>query len=591
MPKAKPRPKIKRTKLQPGEQVLRIPLGLLDPSATNRPNRSGFDAKSIGELAESIRVPGIIEPLIVRPKPGGRHEIVCGERRWTAAKLLKLDTVPCVVRSMTDEQARKVQIIENLQREGLHPVEEAQGYADLIAQRTPEGKVINTIDSVAKDIGKSPAFVYGRLKLLEMPQVALDASLNGKMSASVALLAARIPDPKLARKAALEVLDPGGTGDGEERQKRALDKDIEPMSYRAAKEHIQNNYMKRLRQAKFDREDEELVPVEMVNGERRCGGKCSDCPWRTGNLRLLLPGESQERLRADGEPIATDVCTNPACFKRKTEAAWKRDNAKAKAQGHTLLRDGKAAQIFRGAELCSSEYVDVRGLFPGEKKKTWEDVLGDGLPDNLVQARDEKRRVHFLIERGAAAEAAKQVGRTLPKTFLANGDHGNGANSQAEWEKANAARKARRELLGPVALDLFKALLAKAEAEPTTNWWRWMLRRSLEGGGQFWAPFLGCKTEKAVDEWIEKAKPDQLRALLVTVVVIGRSSYDGVPFVDYEGDVAAGLLDACDFYGISHKKFIEDKVAEKAAAANARLDEHLAKPQPKTEPKAEPARK
>ena len=567
--KAKPKLKQPRTKLQPGEQVVRILTGLLDPSSTNRPNRSGFDSKSIAELADSIRVPGIIEPLVVRAKADGRHEIVCGERRWSAAKLLKLETVPCIIRALTDEQARKVQIIENLQREGLHPVEEAQGYADLIAQRTPEGRAINTIDSLAKDIGKSPAFVYGRLKLLDMPQVALDASLNGKLYASGALLIARIPDPKLARKAALEVLDPYGTGEGEEREKRALDKDIEPMSYRAAKEHIQNHYMKRLRQAKFDREDEDLVPVEMVNGERRCGGKCSDCPWRTGNLRLLLPGEAQERLRADSEPIATDVCTNPSCFKRKTEAAWKRDNEKAKAQGHTLLRDGKAAQVFQGGELCSDEYVDVRGLFPGEKKKTWEDVLGDNLPDNLVQARDEKRKVHFLIERGAAAEAAKKVGRTMPKTFRANGDHGNGANSQAEWEKANATRKAKRELLGPIALELFKQLLAKAESEPTANWWRWLLRSALEDTHHFWGPLLGFKSQKALDEWVEKAKPEQLRALLVAVVVVGGHSYEGVPFVEYEGDVAAGLLDACDFYGINHKKFIEDKQTEARVLAKA----------------------
>ena len=70
MPKAKP--KTKRTKLQPGEQVVRILTGLLDPSSTNRPNRSGFDSKSIAELADSIRVPGIIEPLVVRAKADGQ---------------------------------------------------------------------------------------------------------------------------------------------------------------------------------------------------------------------------------------------------------------------------------------------------------------------------------------------------------------------------------------------------------------------------------------------------------------------------------------------------------------------------------------
>jgi ParB-like chromosome segregation protein Spo0J len=126
--------------------------------------------------------------------------------------------------------ARKVQIIENLQREGLHPIEEAQGYADLLAQDDGHGKPLNSIDSIGKDIGKSAAFVYGRLKLLAMPQVALDASLSGKLTASVALLIARIPDAKLARKATLEVLDRGGSGDDASREKRALDPEIEAMS-------------------------------------------------------------------------------------------------------------------------------------------------------------------------------------------------------------------------------------------------------------------------------------------------------------------------------------------------------------------------
>jgi ParB/RepB/Spo0J family partition protein len=568
--------KPKSTKLLPGEQVVRAPTGLLKPSPTNRPNRSGFDEKSIAELAESIRIPGIIEPLIVRKLADDTLEIVCGERRWTAAKLLKLETVPVVIREMTDDQTRKVQIIENLQREGLHPVEEAQGYADLIAQRTPEGKATNTIDTVAKDIGKSIAFVYGRLKLLEMPQVALDASLNGKCSASIALLLARIPDPKLARKAAIEVLDPCGSGDDEAREKRAVDREVEPMSYRKAKEHIQRHYMKRLRNTPFDQEDEELVPVELAeNGERRCGGRCSDCPWRTGNLTLILPGEEKEN-GPDFNPIAKDVCTNPACFKRKTDAAFRRDSEKAKAQGHTLLRDGKAAQIFRGTELCSDEYVDVRAIFPGEKKKTWEDVLGDELPDNLVQARDEKRKVHFLIEREAAVSAAKKAGRTPPKEFLrvnGNGSNGNGHNSQAEYEKQQAALKAKRELVAPVASALFFTLLPKAEAEPTANWWRWMLRRALdEGGMEFWSEVMGHKSPKALDEWIEKAKPEQLRAVLVAAVTVGTFSYEGQPFVDYRAEIGEGLLDACDFYGVNHKKFIQEKLDElkKAKAAEAK---------------------
>src|SRR3954469_10883560 len=89
----------------------------------------------------------------------------------------------------------------------------------------------------------------------------------------------------------------------------------------------------------------------------------------------------------------------PNLFQTQKEAAWKRANEKAKAQGHTLLRDGKASQLFSHGELSEwqHEYVDVRGTFPGEKKKTWEQVLGKHLPDSLIQARDDRQKVHFLI--------------------------------------------------------------------------------------------------------------------------------------------------------------------------------------------------
>ena len=89
------------------EQIVPIPLGLLDPAPDNRPHRSGFDEKSLTELADSIREKGVVEPLIVRVHPTNpeRFQIVCGERRWTAAGRVKLAQVPCLVRAYTDHEA------------------------------------------------------------------------------------------------------------------------------------------------------------------------------------------------------------------------------------------------------------------------------------------------------------------------------------------------------------------------------------------------------------------------------------------------------------------------------------------------------
>ena len=168
-----------------------------------------------------------------------------------------------------------------------------------------------------------------------------------------------------------------------------------------------------------------------------------------------------------------DVCTNPTCFKAKKDAAWRKANEKAKAQGHTLLRDGKAGQLFRDGELVSYQhgYVDVRGIFPGEKKKTWEQILGEHLPDNLIQARDDKRKTHFLIPVAAAKEAAKKVGRTLPKEFGANGN----GNHQARPGRAEAAGSRARQTAAR-SNAIAPALLARSQGRSApADWWRWIV--------------------------------------------------------------------------------------------------------------------
>ncbi len=553
MSETKPKPK--------GVLVVQLPLGELHPSPTNRPERSGFDEKSIAELAESERGQGIIEPLIVRSNPRGKgYEIVCGERRWAAAKLIKLATAPCIERELDDNQARKIQIIENLQREGLHPIEEARGYADLLLQKDDKGQPVNTIESVAKEIGKSPAFVYGRLRMLKMPEVALKASFMDKLVASNALLIARIPDPKLALKAALEVLDPHGTGDGPEREKRALDPEVDPMSYRRAKEHIQQNYMVRLKGSPFDQEDGELLPVKVEEGERRCGGKCSDCPFRTGNMQALFR-----------DVASLDVCTNTTCFKAKKDAAWRQANQKAKAQGHTLLRDDKASQLFRDGELVNyqHDFVDVRGIFPGEKKKTWEQVLGEHLPDNLTQARDDKRKTHFLIPVATASDAAKKVGRTLPKEFLNGSDNGYRRPDPEETKRLEAERSRQRQRTEIIALVLSKEVMAKAEAAPAVSWWRWMLMSLLEGNEHAWAARFGCQNNKALADLVETANEAKCRSMMVAVATFGQ-------IVNWQNELSEGLIDACEYYKVDHKKIIADKKSEfriedKATAELARL--------------------
>jgi len=115
------------------------------------------------------------------------YELVAGERRYRACKLAGLNTIPAMIRSLTDDQVLEIQIIENLQRDDLTELEEAEGYDALMTHSN------FTVDQVGEKIGKSRSYVYGRLKLLELTEDSKQAMRVGTLDASRALLIARIP--------------------------------------------------------------------------------------------------------------------------------------------------------------------------------------------------------------------------------------------------------------------------------------------------------------------------------------------------------------------------------------------------------------
>ena len=130
-----------------------LPLSLLNVSKTN-PRRT-FDEVALKELAESIRAQGILSPLLVRPLTENSFEIVFGERRYRAAQLAEQDTVPVRIKQMTDAEALEAQLVENLIRAEIHPMEEAQGFRALLTLEEPK----YSIEQIAAKLGKSPAFV------------------------------------------------------------------------------------------------------------------------------------------------------------------------------------------------------------------------------------------------------------------------------------------------------------------------------------------------------------------------------------------------------------------------------------------------
>ena len=141
--------------------ITHLPVAKLIPSS-GQP-RQYFDEDSLNELSESIKSQGVIQPLIVRHVDGGNFEIIAGERRWRAAKMANLVQVPVVVRDMSDEEAMAVSLIENLQRENLNPLEEAQAIASL------RDRLKLNQEEIATKIGKSRSAVANSLRLLQLP--------------------------------------------------------------------------------------------------------------------------------------------------------------------------------------------------------------------------------------------------------------------------------------------------------------------------------------------------------------------------------------------------------------------------------------
>ena len=164
-PAASSAPPPRETEEESGGRVQHVALSRVHPCPFQP--RKDFTPESLQELADSIRQNGIVQPLIVRPSAEG-FELIAGERRWRAAQIVELETIPVILRQADDRTVLELALIENLQREDLNPIEEAQGYSQLV------GQFGLTQDEVAKRVGKSRAVVANGLRLLK-----LDAGIQG----------------------------------------------------------------------------------------------------------------------------------------------------------------------------------------------------------------------------------------------------------------------------------------------------------------------------------------------------------------------------------------------------------------------------
>ena len=198
-----------------------------------RPNpaqpRQQFDEDSLAELAESIGRHGVLQPILVRPVEGG-YELIAGERRWRAAQRARLHSIPALVREHDDGSSAELALIENVQREDLNAIEEAEGYKALI------DRFGHTQDNAAKIVGKSRSHVANLLRLLDLPEAVRLMLLRGDISMGHARAIATAPDPEdLAREIVAKGLSVRQAEDLAKRVKPGAGADIGRASARNAK--------------------------------------------------------------------------------------------------------------------------------------------------------------------------------------------------------------------------------------------------------------------------------------------------------------------------------------------------------------------
>jgi ParB/RepB/Spo0J family partition protein len=392
-----------------------------------------------------------------------KYEVVCGERRWrVSGELISEgnlpDLVPAVIEEMSDSRALELQLIENLQRQGLSPMEEAEGIVKLLELRDGQGAPLYTRASVASKIGCSEMHVGRQLKIVGLRGTPTGNALEaGKLPAGHALLLAGVLESMRDGLLKRVLAAPGGGGVMPRKQLEMV---------------IHDEYQVELRGAQFDREDERLVPLETdLDGDRLRGGRCGrQVPvYPEGDARHR-PSEtkiSYDCPFADASNPAAVMCTNPECFRMKTAAAhalWMAAVNKREGREDAALSIEDAAVVFdySGRKLAfNSGYVELDSApdeselksgvqSPGPWKKL---IRGQGVP--VFYAKDSAHKVHEIVKRDLARKAAHLNGhlifkdsdaeKRLDESASMDGSGVTGQDHDQEHEQETLARQAELE--------------------------------------------------------------------------------------------------------------------------------------------------
>ena len=370
-----------------------LPLSLLTESKSNP--RRVFDGTALNELAASIRSQGVLSPLLVRPLTENGFEIVAGARRYRAAQMAEVATVPVRIVNLSDAEALAAQLVENLIRAEIHPMEEAEGFARLLALDEPK----YSIEQISARVGKSPAFVASRMKLIDLVPAAVDAFYANEIGVGHALLLAKLPADQQQQALSAcfkEVYN------GEHKPARIL------LPVRNLQFWIESNVLLELKDAPFDKRDAQLVSP---------AGSCADCAKRTGHNKLLFGDD----LGRQG-----DRCTDPGCYNVKLAAHV----AKTVAAKPELVQISTAygTQKEGSPVLPRNKYTAIRDDKPksNDEAKSPEFKVCKFTTDAIVTEGSEIGTIHKVCSNPACPiHHPKKV----------NGNGANNAQFKAEQEK------------------------------------------------------------------------------------------------------------------------------------------------------------
>lgn len=491
-----------------------IPIELIEESPFNP--RKTFHDESLRELAESIKEMGVLQPIRLRPmqiKSGGQdadgtpilmdgYEVIFGHRRFRAAKLAMEMRIPAMVSTLTDAESAQLQAVENLQREDLDPIEEAEGYADYIKTHGV------TKQELAEHIKKSRTYVYNRLKLESLCDSARAYVRTGQLDADLAIEIARLPtvalqESALSRVATTSLKPSVGSALKADPAEQNSDGDepadqppaVQFQSFRSGRDLIEMHYKRHLDEAKFDRQVLWLVPD---------APDCGSCPQRAGNM---------PELNAIGR--RADICTNPTCFDSKDAAHIECLIADLRQLGGTVLDSDLA--MFRWYDKSfetsfdGGKYLDLDSASYRTNNETPRELLGTKLkdPDVVYVLHPQTLKTYHLVE----IETLYRydiLQRPAPKPAPTDGDAGKQPPrlSQKEMAELRATRAREEEISNHVREQMTGQLMGPRGLIAQTPLINGAVTILLQALFNVATEYCQYDTHLEIDDWVALHNPE-----------------------------------------------------------------------------------